>query len=283
LLVESYQITGWPVIFQNKKKGKKMRELFTPYARASDRQLQIAAIAITALLLLLWSLKLDPLIPTPIEVWEQWKFQTDSKGLLYEMWVSFKLNMEALAYSAIITAVVSYGQVIPIVGVIVRFMEGARLISAMALAFPIMFLIKDPHTAKVVAISFGMIPYLLTGLASAVRSVGESQINHARTIKLGHWGTTWQVIIRGRLFDLIESIRQNFTIGWLMTVGVEAWVRSEGGVGLMIVEQQKYMKLADMFAIMLTIFVVGMLQDQFFRFLQRWLCPYATIGKGAFS
>lgn len=260
-----------------------MRELFTPYARASDRHLQIASIALVAMFLLIWSLKLHPLIPTPIEVWEQWQYQAANKGLIYEMWVSFKLNMEALALSAIITAVVSYGQVIPIVGVIVRFMEGWRLISATALAFPIMFLVKDPHTAKVVAISFGMIPYLLTGLASAVRGVEGSQINHARTLKLGHWGTTWQVIIKGKSFDLIEALRQNFTIGWLMTAGVEAWVRSEGGVGLMIVEQAKYMKLADMFAILLTIFAVGMIQDQFFRFLQRWLCPYATIGKGAFA
>jgi NitT/TauT family transport system permease protein len=54
-------------------------------------------------------------------------------------------------------------------------------------------------------------------------------------------------------------------------------VRADGGVGVFLLNQQKYMRLADVFAIQLLILIVGILQDYGIGFLRRLACPYADL------
>lgn len=260
-----------------------MKELFVPFGRTSKIQMQIAAVVIALLVVGIWSLKLHPLFPTPAEVFTQLGYQIESKGLLFELFQSFKLNLEALLLSTTIAALLAYGQVIPVIRIVVTAMENFRFISAGVLMFTFGIFVKDPHMVKVYVVCFAMFPFILTGLANAVRTIDEGSFHHARTMKLGHMSTTWQVVILGKRDQLIEVVRQNYSIGWYMTPVVEGFVRSEGGVGLMLIEQSKYLKLADMFAILLAIFIVGLMQNMFLLYAAKTICPYASIKKGVFE
>ena len=86
-----------------------------------------------------------------------------------------------------------------------------------------------------------------------------------------------EVVILGTADKAFEVLRQNAAIGWMMLTMVEGIVRSEGGIGAMLLAQQKYFRIADVFAIQLVILIVGLLQDYAIGALRRLACPYADI------
>ena len=58
---------------------------------------------------------------------------------------------------------------------------------------------------------------------------------------------------------------------------VEGISRSEGGVGALLLNQNKHFHLAEVFAIQLLILTVGLLQDFAIGIGKRLLCPWAHI------
>ena len=78
---------------------------------------------------------------------------------------------------------------------------------------------------------------------------------------MGEWRVVWEVVVRGTADKALEVLRQNAAIGWMMLTMVEGISRSEGGVGAMLLNQNKHFHLAEVFAIQLLILLVGVLQD----------------------
>ena len=60
---------------------------------------------------------------------------------------------------------------------------------------------------------------------------------------------------------------------------VEGISRAEGGLGAMILNQNKHFRLPEVYAIMLLILVVGLLLDYAMGLLSRTLCPYAELDR----
>jgi NitT/TauT family transport system permease protein len=58
---------------------------------------------------------------------------------------------------------------------------------------------------------------------------------------------------------------------------VEGISRAEGGLGAMILNQNKHFKLAEVYAILLVILVVGLVLDYSVGVLTRVLCPYVQM------
>ena len=54
-------------------------------------------------------------------------------------------------------------------------------------------------------------------------------------------------------------------------------LHSEGGVGAMLLNQNKHFHLSAVFAIQLTILLLGLGQDYFIGLLRNVFCPYATL------
>lgn len=253
-----------------------MLGIFTPYARINGRTLAYVAVAELALLLALWTFSSVSFLPSPMEVVDRLGVHLN-RGLLFELWVSLRLNLEALAIATALALALSYTYVLPFMRPIANLVARMRYFGTIGIAFVFYVLIADSHWIKVATIVFGILPYLTAATVEMVRSVEDEQFHHARTLRLGHWGTTWQVLVRGRLDLAIEALRQNASIGWMMVAMVEGTLRTEGGIGVMLVEQSKYLKLADLFAILLAIFVFGALQDLLFRFIRNRVAPYATL------
>lgn len=63
----------------------------------------------------------------------------------------------------------------------------------------------------------------------------------------------------------------------MMLTMVEGIVRSEGGIGAMLLAQNKYMRLPEVFAIQIVILFVGLFQDAIIGLIRAWLCPYAIL------
>jgi len=72
-------------------------------------------------------------------------------------------------------------------------------------------------------------------------------------------------------------MRQNAAIGWLMLTVAEGMVRSEGGVGAMLLNANKHTQLDIVFAVQIVILLVGLIQDYAIGVGRRLACPYADL------
>jgi NitT/TauT family transport system permease protein len=96
---------------------------------------------------------------------------------------------------------------------------------------------------------------------------------------MNEWQVVWEVVILGTAEQAIEVLRQNAAIGWMMLTMVEGIARSEGGVGALLLNQNKYFHLPEVFAVQITILLIGMLQDYGIGVLARVVCPWAQLGR----
>jgi NitT/TauT family transport system permease protein len=74
-------------------------------------------------------------------------------------------------------------------------------------------------------------------------------------------------------------MRQNAAVGWTLLTLVEGLTRSGGGIGAMLLNQNRYFLLAGVFAIQLTILSYGLAQDWLLSLLRDVLCPWSLLGK----
>src|SRR4029079_16401550 len=114
-------------------------------------------------------------------------------------------------------------------------------------------------------------------MAAEVEQIPRDKLDHARTLRFSEWQVAWEVVVLGAADKAIELFRQNAAIGWMMLTMVEGIVRSEGGVGAMLLNQNKHFRLAQVFAIQIVILAVGLFQDYGIGILRRLVCPYADL------
>jgi sulfonate transport system permease protein len=77
---------------------------------------------------------------------------------------------------------------------------------------------------------------------------------------------------------VLEILRQNFAIAWLMITLVEGLSMSEGGIGTLLIKYNKYNDLSHVIAIQGVIFLIGIGFDYLLGGLRRWLFPYVKLG-----
>ena len=70
-------------------------------------------------------------------------------------------------------------------------------------------------------------------------------------------------------------------MGWAMITMVEGISRAEGGIGAMILNQNKHFHLAEVYAILFAILGVGLVLDYLMGVLVRLACPYVTFDRMA--
>jgi NitT/TauT family transport system permease protein len=114
-------------------------------------------------------------------------------------------------------------------------------------------------------------------MSSVVANIPKEEFDHARSLRMSNWRAVYEVIILGKADEAIEVLRQNAAIGWMMLTMVEGLVRSEGGIGTLMLNEGKHFHLDAVFAIQLTILFVGWVQDKFLGFIKNLLCPYANL------
>lgn len=70
-------------------------------------------------------------------------------------------------------------------------------------------------------------------------------------------------------------------MGWMMLPMVEGLFRSEGGIGVMLLVENKYLRLDYVYGIVLMVGLIGLTGDWLILFTKKELCPYAFMGTEA--
>lgn len=237
-------------------------------------------LAEVALLGLLWIFSPFALLPTPLEVGHSladlWRL-----GLGDELITSFVLNLQAIAWASFLSLLLAYATVSPVIGPfmqpVLSFLSKLRFLSMVGLTFFFTMMASSGHQLKLSLLVFSMSVFFVTGMADVLASIPKEQYDLARTLRMGRWRVVWEVVVLGQIDKAFDVLRQNAAIGWMMLTLVEGIVRSEGGIGTVLMDQSHHFRLSGIFAIQLTILLLGLAQDYGIAFLKSLFCPYAFL------
>ncbi len=226
--------------------------------------------------LVLWIFSPFVFLPTPIETLKAFS-QLWSEGLGTDLATSFYLNIEGIGYSLVVSLFLAYLSTIPFFEPIIKFLSKLRFLSLVGLTFFFILVAKSGHELKLDLLVFSISIFLVTSLLDVVSSIPKVQFDLARTLRMGPWETLWEVVILGQFDKVFDVLRQNAAMAWMLLTMVEGISRSEGGIGALLLNQNKHFHLAAVMAVQILILVVGLGQDYVIGVLKNIFCPYANL------
>lgn len=248
-------------------------KLLTPFADVSGL-FRLVALAEAGLLVLFWLFVPMQLVPTPIEIIKAWNSLALQDGLLVELYKSAVTIIKALILASLISFGLAFLSTAALFRPLSRWLTALRFLGFAGITFFFTLWTSSGAELKLWLLTFGMTAFLMTNALAMVEDIRSQEVDYARTLRLKGWRITWEVACMGRLADGLDLIRQNAAIGWMMLSMVEGLVRSEGGIGSLLLTQAKHLHLSSIFAIQITILAYGIVQDVALRYFRELLCPY---------
>jgi len=143
--------------------------------------------------------------------------------------------------------------------------------------FIFILLTKDADKLKLSLLIFGIVPFFVTSMLGIIANIQNEEYDAARTLRYNQWQTLVELIIIGRLDQIIEIIRQNFAIAWIMIVTVESSALSGGGIGAVLYRYNRYNDLRTTLSLQIVILLLGIGIDQMLLVMRRQLFPYTQL------
>jgi NitT/TauT family transport system permease protein len=231
-----------------------------------------------------WLLKPD-IFPSPLDIVLAIP-RLFSDGFSEDIISSLITNLEALVVGAVIGLPISYFSRVPsssfknyrivtsYVEELALFLGELRNVGSAVFYLPLMLFV-GPHWVKVWLLALGEIFFLVASMKQVVDNIPQERFDDAYTLRMSDWQTCWYVIIRGTLADAIDTLKINAGMGWSMLMFVEGIVRSEGGIGVVIMNAEKHVDYDVFFAAVSIIIALGIMQSKGMVLLRKWACPYA--------
>lgn len=252
-------------------------KLFQPFAKINKTTFFALCAVQVAVLVFMWNTLPSPVIPRPMEIISAWMGLAQDGDFLREIVVSTSLALQSVAITVALSLLICYASLIPFFYPLAGVVSKLRFLSLVGLSFVFTMMLGGGHNLKVGLLVFGMSVFYTTSMMAIIQSVGQNELNHARTLGMNEWQVMWEVIVVGKLSDAFEVMRQNFAIAWMMLTMVEGISRAEGGIGAMMLSQNKHFAMASVFAIQGTIFTLGLLMDFGFGYIRTALFRHAKL------
>ncbi len=250
---------------------------FSPNRVISRAAFRFIIVFQIAVLLLVWATSTYVFLPKPMDVWRAFVDLWNNEGLGQELIVSFLLNVQAMAWATVISLGLAYLTVVPVFQPIAHAVSKGRFLGMVGLTFFFTVIFASGHRLKVSLLVFGVAVFFVTSMIDVVAQVPKEKFDLARTLRMGEWRVVWEVIVLGRADAAFDAMRQNAAMGWMMLTMVEGISRSEGGIGALLLNQNKHFRLEAVFAIQIAILLIGLFQDYALGLAKKFLFPYANL------
>lgn len=255
-----------------------MLDAFRPNKKLSRKAWTAILSVQAAFLWVAWTAASRWSIPGPLEIISAVGRLIREDHILYEFFaVSLSINVEALVITSVLSVGLAYLTVVPFMRPVVEFCATSRFLPMTGFVTPFTLAFGGGHGLKVALMVFGMSVFFITAMASAVVEIPKADWDHAKSLRMSPWRSVKEIVILGKADVAFEIFRQNAAMGWMMLTMVEGLVRSEGGVGSVLLNHAKYRHWDAVFAIMFILFVTGVAQDRFIAFVKSVFCPYANM------
>lgn len=254
--------------------------LFTPFSLGRRFSIKFLAGVSLATLAVIWCiLPARTGIPTPSAIGTSWNTLALQQGLITELMNSTMVIWKSILLSGLISVALAGLWTADLFKPLANGVAALRFLGFAGLTFLFTLWTSDSAQLKLALLTFGMTVFLTRSTIDIVKGIPQSDIDYARSLHLSGWRLTWELIIRGRSADMLDLVRQNAAIGWTLLAMVEGITRSEGGIGALLLNQNKYFNLSAVFAIQLTILGYGLLQDVGLSYIRLLLCPWTRLNR----
>lgn len=254
-----------------------IQRLFAPLTVINKRTFLILALVEAAIVLVIWQLSAGELIPTPERVVAATGKILGSDYFYANLVRSLTLIAEGMGISIAIALLVAYLSLIPVFKPIAEFVIKCRYLTLTGLIFFFQLITSNGHNLKLSLLIFGIVPFFVTSLLSVIDAINVQEYEACRTLRMNTWRTLLEVVVIGRFDMVIEVIRQNFAIAWIMITTVEGISMSEGGLGTMLIKSNKFINIDNAFAILVIVFALGVLFDYLLGLIRGWLFPHTKL------
>ena len=255
-----------------------IKKIFTPFSYLNNSTKTILVFLNIALAIVLWQVFASGgLIPTPSKILES-LVRIASTGDFYDnLFASLSLTLKGMGISILIALVICYLSLVPFFNPLAKFIIKCRYLTLTGLIFLFTLLTSNGSNLKLSLLIFGIAPFFVTSLLSIIDSINEQEYELCKTLRMNSWQILLEVVIIGRLDQVIEVMRQNFAIAWMMITMVEGLNMSEGGLGTMLIKSNKYIDLGSVFAVLIIIFIMGVCFDFLLSQIRKWFFPYTKL------
>ena len=229
--------------------------------------------------ILLWQFEVPDEIPRPMAVLqafpELWR-----RNVLYDLAASYLLNVKALAISTIISLFLAYSSRFAVLKPMSQGVSLLRFLGLTGFGLLLVIYFGNGEGLKVAMLTIAITVFYSTGMIAEVNNEELLEMeDYAKTLRMGEWKILREVYIYGTLDRAFELLRQNAAMGWMMLTGVEGMVRTGGGIGIVILDGSRFNNLAIVYAAVLVVLLVGLLQDFGLDWLKYLACPYKLFEK----
>jgi ABC-type nitrate/sulfonate/bicarbonate transport system permease component len=245
---------------------------FTPVAASRTGMLAAAQACIA---LVLWCASPASALPSPLEVARAWLDLALHQAMLVELWASAKVLLLALLAAGTLSLAIAAAGTAPLFAPVARLLSGLRFLGFAGLTYLFMLMTADGYQLKLALLVFGITVMMVTSMRAEVAAIPAAAVDHCKTLGMRHWRITWELVVLGKADVFLDLVRQNAAIGWTLLTMVEGLTRAQGGIGALLLNQNRYFNLSGVFAIQLTILAYGLLQDVLLGMLKGVLCPYS--------
>lgn len=218
----------------------------------------------------------EHIFPTPANVFKGF-VELYNEGLVVHIVSSLSLCFLSIFIAILISLLFAYTWPIPVLKPMAEVITKFRYLPFTGLSFFMTMLVHDARTMQVWILVIFLTTFLTTSLISVVKDIPQEEFDHAKTLKCSRLEVLWQVVILGRLDYVIDVIRQNLAITWMMLVTVESIVVASGGLGFLIKNSDKFMNHGRIVALQIIILLIGLFLDWAINSSRKLLFRYSKI------
>lgn len=236
-----------------------------------------------ALALLLWTTAGAVYLPTPLAVLQALPRLWSTDGLGTHLWESLWLNFTAAGIMFLVCLLIAYSTRMPqplgrLFSPLAQLVSLGRFNGMVGLPLIFMSLLHNPHWVKVALLVFGAGVFTLLSLTDMIKSIPGERFDDARTLRMNEWEVLWEIVVLGSFDQVIDIMRVNLAMMWMMLPLVEGYFQYAGGVGTLLLIDNKHLELDKVICLLGVIATVGWLLDTALRCTKSLVCPHSELG-----
>jgi len=140
------------------------------------------------------------------------------------------------------------------------------------------FGIENPM--KIYFLAFGILVYLIPVIIQRIDEVDDVYLKTVFTLGATSWQTIKTVYLPSVLSRISDDVRVLVAISWTYIIIAELQ-NNTGGLGALIFQSARNSRIDKVFALLIIIIIIGLLQDRWFFTLDKFFFPHKHVQTSA--
>lgn len=256
-------------------------ELRGPLTPARETMLSVVGIGIFFLLWIALTAGSSPILkpatlPSPFRVLSSYGDLLRDNDLIVNICKSIGLNLSGYVLALLVSIPLGFliGLIPLFRGLFQRFLDAIRFVPLTATIGLFIVWLGIGIIMKSSFMAFGILIFFLPVVVQRIDEVDDVYLKTVYTLGATDWQTIKTVYFPSVISRLWDDLRIMTAISWTYIVFVEA-INSQGGLGdVIIYGARRQGRIDKMFALLILIIVIGIVQDKIFTHLNKRLFPH---------